>query len=46
MKVSSQTQIHHIAIIETGNQQSGPKQSTVDGLPIRGGEEISIVVEM
>ena len=32
-------------VIETGNQQSGPKQSTVDGLPIRGGEEASIIVE-
>ena len=46
MKVSSQTRSHLLAtVIETGNQQSGPKQSTVDGLPIRGGEEASIVVE-
>ena len=33
-----------VTVIETGNDANGPAKSTIDGLPIRGGEEADIEV--
>ena len=32
-------------VVETGNQDQGAQDSTIDGLPIRGGEKVVIEVE-
>ena len=41
----SQTILLRAIVVETGNQDQGAQDSTIDGLPIRGGEKVVIEVE-